>query len=429
MPKPAVTPAELAALLNQPPEAAVEFFRAKGLELTWNWHDQWRDAHSRAFTVAKLARLDILQDIQDAVQRALDTGEAEAEFKKRMGALLQQKGWWGKKIVVGADGQAEVVQEGSPRRLSTIFRTNLQSAYMAGRWKQFAGEAAEAPYVQYIAIMDGRTRPAHAAFHGKVFRIDSPVWQVIAPPNGINCRCRIRNLSAAEMLTQRLKAETDARIETRRDVKIAPVTDRRTGELDPDKLTRRGVSIPDPADPSKRLTLFPDAGFDYNPGAGPALGDLPARKLDAARPLLAAQVVRDLVRGPAFARWYGHPEGDYPLVVLPDADAQSIGAMTHTGLLSSETAEKQAREHPEMTPAEYALAQDVIDGATAKRKDSPASLVYIREEPSADAGGHVLVVKATKTGKAVWVTSYRRLSRTEAVRDRELRRLLKKDEG
>jgi SPP1 gp7 family putative phage head morphogenesis protein len=424
---PPVTPAELAALLNQPPEAAVEFFRAKGLALTWNWHDQWRGAHSRAFTVAKLTRLDILQDIQDAVQRALDTGEAEAEFKKRMGALLQQKGWWGKKIVVGADGQAEVVQEGSPRRLSTIFRTNLQSAYMAGRWKQFAGEAAEAPYVQYIAIMDGRTRPAHAAFHGKVFRIDSPVWQVIAPPNGINCRCRIRNLSAAEMLTQRLKAETDARIETRVDVKIAPVTDRRTGELDPDKLTRRGVSIPDPADPTKRLTLFPDAGFDYNPGAGPALGDLPARKLDAARPPLAAQVVRDLVNGPAFARWYEHPEGDYPLVVLPDADAALIGARTHTGLLSAATAEKQAQIHPELTAAEYAKAQDAIDNVTHRVQDSPQSMVYARVEPTEEAGGHVVVVKATTTGKAVWVTSFRRLSRKEAERDIEIGRLLRKE--
>ncbi|GAB4404362.1 MAG: hypothetical protein OHK0048_23860 [Rhodoferax sp.] len=39
----------------------------------------------------------------------------------------------------------------------------------------------------------------------------------------------------------------------------------------------------------------------------------------------------------------------------------------------------------------------------------------------------VLVVKATQTGKALWVTSYRRLSRQEAQRDAEIRRLLKKE--
>jgi SPP1 gp7 family putative phage head morphogenesis protein len=267
MPKTPVSPAELAALLNQPPEAAVAFFQAKGLALTWNWHDQWRDAHSRAFTVAKLARLDILQDIRDGVQRALDTGDTEAAFNKRMGALLQQKGWWGKKIVVGADGQAEVVQEGSSRRLSTIYRANLQSAYMAGRWKQFSAEANEAPFVQYIAVMDGRTRPAHAAFNGKVFRLDNPVWQVIAPPNGFNCRCRIRNLSSAELARRGLKVQGGARIDTRSDTRGATVTDRRTGELDPAKLVRRGVSIPDPDRADRRIAFYPDAGWDYNPGA------------------------------------------------------------------------------------------------------------------------------------------------------------------
>lgn len=428
MPNPP-TSAELAALMNLPPEAAVAFFRAKGLAITWNWHDQWREAHSRAFTVAKLARLDILQDIRDGVERALVTGESEAEFIRRMRPLLQQKGWWGKKIVVGADGQAEVVQEGSPRRLAIIYRANLQSAYMAGRWKQFKAEAGEAPYLQYIAVMDSRTRPAHAALNGKVFRIDDPVWQVIAPPNGINCRCRIRNLSAAELTRRGLKVETAARIETMRDVKSAPITDRRTGEIDPDKLLRRGVSIPDPARPGQRINFFPDPGWDYNPGEAADPASFAISKLDAAAAPDAALAVRDLVRGPAFARWYGRPEGDFPLVVLPDADAALIGARTHTGLLSSATAEKQASQHPEMTPAEYALAQDAVDRASHKVQDSPQSLVYVREEPSEEAGGHVLVVKATKTGQAVWVTSYRRLSRIEAVRDRELRRLLSKTEG
>ena len=279
MPKTPVTPAELAALMNQPPEAAVAFFQSKGLALTWNWHDQWQDAHSRAFTVAKLARLDILQDIRAGAQRALDTGEPEAEFKRRMGALLQQKGWWGKKIVVGSDGQAEVVQEGSPRRLSTIYRTNLQTAYMAGRWKQFQAEADEAPYVQYIAVMDGRTRPSHSRFNGKVFRIDDPVWKIIAPPNGFNCRCRIRNLSAAELARRGLKVESGARVEH---LQHDPLVDARSGRWDGDTAIQRGISIPDPGRPGHRLTLWADRGWDYNPGQAaldpfvpPPLGSLP----------------------------------------------------------------------------------------------------------------------------------------------------------
>ena len=260
-----VTAAELAALMNQPPEAAVKFFEAKGLALTWNWHDQWRDVHSRAFTVAKLARVDILQDMHEGVRRAL-AGETEAAFKKRMGALLHQKGWWGKKIVVGADGQAEVVQEGSPRRLSTIYRTNLQSAYMAGRWQQFAAEADEAPYVQYIAVMDGRTRPGHARFNGQVFRITDPVWGVIAPPNGFNCRCRCRNLDARELARRGLRVQEKAEI-VEQALPIGPVVDKRTGEFHPEKAIQRGVRIPDPDRPGRTVTLWADRGWDYNPGA------------------------------------------------------------------------------------------------------------------------------------------------------------------
>lgn len=293
-----ITAAELSALMNRPPEAAVAFFQAKGLALTWNWHDQWQDVHSRAFTIAKLARLDILQDLKAGVQHALDTGETEAAFKKRLGALLQQKGWWGKKIVVGSDGQAEVVQEGSPRRLSTIYRTNLQSAYMAGRWQQFQAEADEAPYVQYIAVMDGRTRPGHARFNGKVFKITDPVWQVIAPPNGFGCRCRIRNLDARELAQRGLKVETDSHVEY---LQHDPLQDKRSGKWDGDTAVQRGISIPDPDRPGKRMTLWADRGWDYNPGAAGLehMGGLLLKRAVTAEPRMAALAVRAALDNPA----------------------------------------------------------------------------------------------------------------------------------
>jgi len=77
-----------------------------------------------------------------------------------------------------------------------------------------------------------------------------------------------------------------------------------------------------------------------------------------------------------------------------------------------------------LLPAEYAAAQGVVDKATHKALDGK-SVIYIREVP--EGGGYVLVVKATQTGEGLWVTSYRRLHRQDAVRDSELRRLLKKD--
>lgn len=266
---------DLSALFGLPPEEAIKAFEAKGYKLSWDWHDTWRDANAKSFTVAKLMRMDVLQDIGGAVRKSLAEGQTQAWFVRRLTPVLQDKGWWGKKIVVGADGQAEVVQEGSPRRLQTIFRTNLQTAYASGRWKQFQANAADRPYLQYVAVLDGRSRPAHAALNGKVFHIDNPVWQVIAPPNGFNCRCRLRALSAKNLADRGLRAEPDAEIVERQAGLM--LADKRTGELDPAKLVQRGVSVPDPARPGKKITLWADSGWDYNPGEAWARGDKAGR--------------------------------------------------------------------------------------------------------------------------------------------------------
>ncbi len=272
---------DLSAVFSLPPEDAIAFFRSKGYKIDWDWFDTWREAHDRAFTVAKLARLDILQDIRAGLDQALAEGKSEHWFVKQLTPVLQQKGWWGKKIVVGEDGQAEVVREGSPQRLRTIFRTNMQTAYAAGRWRAFTSNAADRPYLQYVAIMDGRTRRAHAALHNKVFPIDSPAWQFIAPPNGFNCRCTVRALSEYNIRQKGLHVERDVRLVSREEPSKR-ATDKRTGEIYRDKLIRRGISIPDPANPGKRLTFVPDHGWDYNPGARwgkpftpPPLDDLP----------------------------------------------------------------------------------------------------------------------------------------------------------
>jgi SPP1 gp7 family putative phage head morphogenesis protein len=238
-----------------------------------------------------------------------------------LGPVLQGKGWWGRKVVVGADGVAQVVQEGSPRRLETIFRTNLQTAYAAGRWKAFQDNAADRPYVQYVAVMDSRTRPAHAALNERVFKLTDPVLEVIAPPNGWGCRCRLRALSAADLRTRGLKVETDATIVTQ-PILGRQLADRQSGEVDPAKLLRRGVSVPGAG--GQRLTLWTDPGWDYNPGiawqkpftpppldslprtfpVGLALPELPVPTVVPAARLLAPQLPpEDYAR--AFLREFG----------------------------------------------------------------------------------------------------------------------------
>jgi hypothetical protein len=46
-----------------------------------------------------------------------------------------------------------------------------------------------APFWLYDAVNDSRTRPAHAALDGKVFRKDDTSARRLLPPSEHNCRC------------------------------------------------------------------------------------------------------------------------------------------------------------------------------------------------------------------------------------------------
>lgn len=76
-------------------------------------------------------------------------------------------------------------------QLETIYRTQSQIAYGAGRW-----EADQDPDIQsilwgyeYSTVGDDRVRPEHAALDGVKLPKEDPFWQRFWPPNGYNCRC------------------------------------------------------------------------------------------------------------------------------------------------------------------------------------------------------------------------------------------------
>jgi len=334
---PALNPADIKVIFGQPPEQAIDYLRRKGLQPSTDWHAVKAAAHARAFTVAQSAGFDVLHDIRTALIQNMQQGGTFRDFQQHLKPLLEKKGWWGKT----EDG----VQLGSPRRLKTIYRANLQSAFMAARHAAFLEATATHPYWMYIAVMDGDTRESHAAMHGRVFRYDDPIWQTVIPPNGINCRCRFIALSEDDLQTDGLTVESsEGRL---REVTLKTGVDKQTGEVRFETVNAIEVRGLD-----GRMHLFhADAGFNASPLQGhlidQMLYDKAKRALgDLGEETVLSAVQRVLLNPARLAGWgafvqaarkRGKAQGQMMAFgVLPVDDlafARAQGAEVQTGLV------------------------------------------------------------------------------------------------
>lgn len=243
---------DLAYAMRLPPEQAIAHFESKGYQIGFRWQDVAADAHARAFTVAGVMKVDVLQDIRQALADSLKNGTTLQDFKKQLSPVLEAKGWLGKGLIVDESTGEIEGKRLTPRRLDTIFRTNMQSAYMAGRYASQMEHVDTHPYWEYVAVLDNRTRPAHRALSGRVYRYDDPFWQTFYPPNGYRCRCRVRTRT-------RNYVEQNG----------VPVLDSNDQLVEVEVVDRTGRKTPAIAyvDPVTSKKTLPDPGFASNPGA------------------------------------------------------------------------------------------------------------------------------------------------------------------
>lgn len=243
-------PAEFSLAL-EPVETIAHFSKKKIVE-TQRWDDLKREAHAKAFTVARSAGYDILGDIYNSLLDAQKNGESFDEWKTKLEPLLQKKGWIGTK----EDADGSVIELGTPRRLETIYQTNIQSAYMAGQWKGIWENKKNRPYLMYDAVQDAKTRVSHSILDGRVFSVDDPFWDTHYPPNGYRCRCKTIALDDRDLQELGKSVETPPPLETIKTVNS------KTGEVYETKAYRYKDAKGDP------VLAKPDVGFDYNVGAG-----------------------------------------------------------------------------------------------------------------------------------------------------------------
>ncbi|OJF90640.1 hypothetical protein AX761_23360 [Rhizobium sp. 58] len=227
------------------PLLAIAALERRGLNLqpSFAWQDIYGEIHANMFTVAKSAGYDILDDIFKALLKALSEGRTYEQFARELTPVLQQKGWWGRQLVTDpATGELQPAQLGSAKRLQIIFDANMRVSYATGHWANFERNKSSRPYLRYVALLDDRTRPEHAARHNLCLPVGHPYWNIWAPPCGWNCRCTLQSLSEREVEGMRDELTFEPPTDDVRDW-----VNKRTGEV---------RSIPVGIDP----------GWDINPG-------------------------------------------------------------------------------------------------------------------------------------------------------------------
>lgn len=186
--------------LGLKPAKAIEWLQAKGVTAE-SYRNLTASEIAKVYTIARITDLDMLNDIKQSMIKAADNGQAFADWRKDILQHLQNKGWLhpnghdGKVIIDPTSGEVF----GAPRRLENIYHTNMQTAYSAGQYQGYMANIDSRPYWMYDAVGDHRTRPAHAAMDGLVYRYDDPFWATFYPPNGYRCRCSVIALSERDM--------------------------------------------------------------------------------------------------------------------------------------------------------------------------------------------------------------------------------------
>ena len=337
------------------PREALAFWRAKDIRPAFSYKDAWGREHAMAFTVAKAAKLEVLDAIRESLDRALAEGRTFRAWAKDLEPELVKLGWWGrKKVRDPKTGRLVEAQLGSPRRLRVIHDANIRSARSAGQWDRVQRTKRTHPELLYQLGPSREHRDQHEAWAGTHLPVDHEWWNDHAPPNGWGCKCWLRQLSKREA------ARLDPKPAPRR--RLRTFVNDRTGE-------------------TMRVDKGLDPAWTGNPGrdrAAALRGNLVARTIEA-DDRLAAAAVRDVVQSPVLDDMLAAPQGEIPVAVLSRSVRNALGAETSVVRLGAKAVERSGlatadwRRIPEVVAK--ASAGDV-DGARVRIAATVAGQVF-----------------------------------------------------
>lgn len=315
------------------------------------------------------------------------------------------------------------MQLGSPRRLKTIYQSNLRSARAAGQWQRAQRTKETLPFLLYELGPSENHRDEHVKWAGTLLPVDHPWWRDHMPPNGYGCKCRARQVSRAE--AERMEREGIQN--PMAELEINPETGLPTGR-------RQRQTIPVRREPPPTQTVSytnrrtgeitqVDQGlhpaWSSNPGQDRVRvlrGQL-ADKADTIDQRLARATTRDVMASPVLDDWVEKPAGELPAGVV-DRQAQSaLGASTQVVRLSPDTFSKQAARHADLTVNDYRQLPDILAGEVLVEQDERTLVAFGKRAGESKNRWWKAAIKRTGDSDKLYLVSFQKAD------DRELRRV------
>lgn len=395
-------------LFRTAPKVVVDYFDRRPSVPTFDWRDLAPHEHALAHTVAKTAGFDVLDDLRQAIRKAVVDRIPFEQFRDELVPLLKKKGWWGeRKLRDVRTGELVKAQLGSPRRLQIMYWANVHSAHAAGEWQRIERNKGFLPFLTYVASVSERKRPLHLSWVGITLPVDDSWWRSHYPPNGWNCKCSVRQVGDREA----------GRLWKEHGKDKAPALDERDWL---NKRTGRVEKVPAGIDPGWQTNsgLLRDRTMTGQlQGALDRMPDAPRRK---AVEMLKAHPVFDYVAQNLAGYAYPRPIGDgsnqlkghfrAALAVLPEDLRTRLEAKTSIVSLSVADAAKQlavrrrADGSPLFRPEDYAIVQDLLNTAESAVEDRGKW----RISGTVQGKRYLAVLKLAAAATEIYLNSFRR---------------------
>lgn len=168
----------------------IDYLKQKTNLPTQSYKDITSRQHDRAFVVAGAMKADLLNDLHNAVNKAVADGQSFQAFQDSFDDIIGKHGWLN-----------DEDEKYKAWRARIIYKTNLSTSHAAGRYKQMTSPEMVKlrPYWRYRHNTIENPRIQHEKWNNLVLPVDAAFWRVNFPPNGYGCNCTIDAITERQL--------------------------------------------------------------------------------------------------------------------------------------------------------------------------------------------------------------------------------------